>query len=147
VAKKHDFRDIQQKIPQNSDFTKNRDLNPTPHGDVAYIIAKMFAKKFSRKSDFGSKNTIFAMIRLDFCEIPRILSQKSDSAKNFFHDFCDFSATLRFLQNKYFYHGIPKNWIFRKTFSRFLLKSDRETANFPSPNCENRVFADYNSKK
>jgi hypothetical protein len=53
VAEKHDFRGIQRKIPQASDFAKNRDLNPPPHGDTATDIAKMFAKNFLRKSDFG----------------------------------------------------------------------------------------------
>jgi hypothetical protein len=48
VAEKHDFRNIQQKIPQISDFDQNRDSNPPPHGDVAYDIAKMFAKKFAK---------------------------------------------------------------------------------------------------
>jgi hypothetical protein len=60
VVEKHDFRTIQQKIPQISDFAKKRDLNPLPHGDIADNIAKMFAKIFLRKSDFASKNTIFA---------------------------------------------------------------------------------------
>jgi hypothetical protein len=106
VAEKHDFRGIQQKIPQISDFAEKQDSNPPPHGGTAADIAKMFAKKFSQKSDFGSKNTIFAKIRSDFCEIPRTISQKSDSAKTFFtifvifpqlYDFRNFSATLRFL--------------------------------------------------
>jgi hypothetical protein len=48
VAEKHDFRGIQQKIPQFSNFAKNWDSNPLPHGDVADNIAKMFAKKFSK---------------------------------------------------------------------------------------------------
>jgi hypothetical protein len=90
VAKKHDFCYIQQKIQQISDFAKKRDSNPPPHGDTAADIAKMFAKKISRKSDFGSKDTIFAIIRLDVCKIPRTLSQKLDSAKNFFFRFLRF---------------------------------------------------------
>jgi hypothetical protein len=98
VAEKHDFRGIQRKIPQISDFAKNRDSNPPSHGDTAADIAKMFAKFFLRISDFGLKNTIFAKIRSDFCEIPQTISRKSDSAKNFFHDFRNFSATLRFSQ-------------------------------------------------
>jgi hypothetical protein len=53
VAKKHDFRSIQRKIPQVSDFAKKRDSKPPPHGDTAADIAKMFAKIFLRKSDFG----------------------------------------------------------------------------------------------
>jgi hypothetical protein len=53
VAEKHDFCSIQQKILQVSDFAKKRDSNPPPHGDTAADIAKMFAKIFSRKSDFG----------------------------------------------------------------------------------------------
>jgi hypothetical protein len=53
VAEKHNFCDIQQKIPQISDFAKKRDLNPPTHGGTAADIAKMFAKKFLRKSDFG----------------------------------------------------------------------------------------------
>jgi hypothetical protein len=89
VVKKHDFCGIQQKIPQISNFAKKWDLNPLPHGDIADNVAKMFA---------ASKNTIFAKIQSDFCKIPLTLSQKSDSVKNFFHDFRDFSATLRFSQ-------------------------------------------------
>jgi hypothetical protein len=88
VPKKHDFLDIQQKIPQISDFAEKQDLNPPPHGDTAADIAKMFAKIVLRKSDFGSKNTIFVKIRSDFCKIPKtilpkinISPQKSDSAK------------------------------------------------------------------
>jgi hypothetical protein len=53
VAKKHDFRGIQRKIPQVSDFAKKWDSNPPPHGDTAADIAKRFAQNFSRKSDFG----------------------------------------------------------------------------------------------
>jgi hypothetical protein len=49
VAEKHDFRGIQQKIPQFSNFGKNRDSNPLPHGDVADDIAKMFANFFLQK--------------------------------------------------------------------------------------------------
>jgi hypothetical protein len=116
VAEKHDFCGIQRKIPQLSDFAKKWDSNPPPHGGTAADIAKMFAKFFLQKSDFGSKNTIFAKIRSDFCEIPWTLSQKLDSTKNFFHDFCNFSATLQFSQNTYFYDPIWKNWIPRKTF-------------------------------
>jgi hypothetical protein len=41
VAKKHNFRDIQQKIPQTSNFAKKRDSNPPPHGDTAADIAKI----------------------------------------------------------------------------------------------------------
>jgi hypothetical protein len=55
VAKKHNFHDIQQKIPQNSDFAKNRDLNPPPYGYVAYDIAKMFAKKIHENRISGRK--------------------------------------------------------------------------------------------
>jgi hypothetical protein len=53
VAEKHDFCGIQQKILQVSDFAKKWDLNPPPHGGTAADIAKMFAKKFSQKLDFG----------------------------------------------------------------------------------------------
>jgi hypothetical protein len=53
VAEKHDFRGIQRKIPQVSDFAKKQDSNPPPHADTAADIAKMFAKNFLRKSDFG----------------------------------------------------------------------------------------------
>jgi hypothetical protein len=53
VAEKHDFCGIQRKIPQVSNFAKNRDSNPPPHGDTAADIAKMFAKIFLQKSDFG----------------------------------------------------------------------------------------------
>jgi hypothetical protein len=84
VAKKHDFRSIQQKIPQESDFANNRVMNLFPHGETAADPAKMLAQFF--------------------CE-NRFSLQKT----------------------------------------RFLQKSDRVTANFPKPNHENRVFADYNS--
>jgi hypothetical protein len=80
VAEKHDFHGIQQKNPQISDFAKNRDSNPTSHGDTAADIAKMFAIFFLRKSDFGSKNAIFAKIRSDFREIPQTKSRKLDFA-------------------------------------------------------------------
>jgi hypothetical protein len=53
VAEKHDICGIQRKIPQVSDFAKKRDSNPAPHGDTVADIAKMFAKIFLRKSDFG----------------------------------------------------------------------------------------------
>jgi hypothetical protein len=52
VAEKHDFRGIQRKIPQVSDFAKKRDSNPPPNGGTAADIAKMFATKFLQKSDF-----------------------------------------------------------------------------------------------
>jgi hypothetical protein len=32
VVEKHDFRNIQQKILQNSNFAQKQDLNPVPHG-------------------------------------------------------------------------------------------------------------------
>jgi hypothetical protein len=53
VAEKHDFRGIQRKIPQVSDFAKKMGFEPPPHRDTAADIAKMFAKNFLRKSDFG----------------------------------------------------------------------------------------------
>jgi hypothetical protein len=59
VAEKHDFRGIQQKIPQVSNFAKKWDSNPPPHGDTAVDIAKMFAKKFSQKLDHIKKGTFF----------------------------------------------------------------------------------------
>jgi beta-galactosidase beta subunit len=46
VVKKHSFHGIQQKIPQNSNFAKKRDLNPIPNGEVAEEIEKMFANFF-----------------------------------------------------------------------------------------------------
>jgi hypothetical protein len=119
VVEKHDFQAIQQKIPQISDFAKKQDSNPLPHGDIADDIAKMFAKIFSQKLDFALKNTIFAKIRLDFCKIPRTLSRKSDSAKNFFHDFRDFSATLRFSQKNNSSIISAKIGFCKNLFSRF----------------------------
>jgi hypothetical protein len=61
VAKKHDFRGIQRKIPQISDFAKNQDLNPPSHGDTAADIAKMFANFFFAKIGFRVK-------KHDFCK-------------------------------------------------------------------------------
>jgi hypothetical protein len=65
VVKKPNFRAIQQKIPQESDFVKKRDSNPVPQGEIAADIAKMFALIFSRKLVFATKNTIFEEIRLN----------------------------------------------------------------------------------
>jgi hypothetical protein len=112
VAEKHDFCDIQQKILQISDFATKRDLNPPPHGDITADIAKMFAKKYSQKSDFGSKNTIFAIIRSYFHEIPRTVSQKSDSAKNFFLVFAIF------LQKKLYFFMSAKIGFHEKLFQK-----------------------------
>jgi hypothetical protein len=53
VAEKHDFHGIQRKILQVSDFAKKWESNPPPHGDTAADIAKMFAKNFLQKPDFG----------------------------------------------------------------------------------------------
>jgi hypothetical protein len=55
VAEKHDFRGIQQKIPQKSDFSQNQDLNPVPHGNTAADIAKIFERNLQRKSE-SAKN-------------------------------------------------------------------------------------------
>jgi hypothetical protein len=49
VVEKHDFRGIQQKIPQNSDFAKKQVLNPVPNGWVAADIAKMFDFNFDKR--------------------------------------------------------------------------------------------------
>jgi hypothetical protein len=92
-GQKTQFSQYTAKILQISDFAKKQDSNPLPHGDVAAGIAKMFAKFLLQKLDFTSKNTIFAIIRTDFCKIPLALSQKSDSAKNFFSIFANFSVT------------------------------------------------------
>jgi hypothetical protein len=77
VTEKHDFRSIQQKIPQESDFANNRDMNPLPHVVAAANLAKMFALIFLQKSVFGTKNTIFAKIRSGDCEFPNTQQQKS----------------------------------------------------------------------
>jgi hypothetical protein len=55
VVEKHDFRGIQQKIPQKSDFAQKRDLNPELHIEAAVDIAKMFEQNLQRKSDFSKK--------------------------------------------------------------------------------------------
>jgi hypothetical protein len=77
VAEKHDFRSIQRKIPQSSDFANYRDMNPLPHGEAAADLAKMFAQIFLRKSVFGTKNTIFAKIRSGDREFPNNQKRKS----------------------------------------------------------------------
>jgi hypothetical protein len=48
VVQKHDFCDIQRKIPQISNFAKKRDSNPLHHGDIAAGIAKIFEKKIRK---------------------------------------------------------------------------------------------------
>jgi hypothetical protein len=55
VAEKHNFRSIQRKIPQKSDFAKKWDSNPLPHGEIAVDIAKTFEQNLHRKSD-SAKN-------------------------------------------------------------------------------------------
>jgi hypothetical protein len=55
VVKKHDFRGIQRKIPQISDFTLKQDSNLVPSGDTAADIAKQFQQNLQRKSDFREK--------------------------------------------------------------------------------------------
>jgi hypothetical protein len=77
VAEKHDFRCIQRKIPQNSDFANDRVMNPFPHGETAADLAKMFAQIFWQKLFFVTKNTIFAKIRSGNCEFPTQLWRKS----------------------------------------------------------------------
>jgi hypothetical protein len=101
VVEKHDFCDIQQKIPQISDFAKKTGFEPPTPWGYSGRHCENVCKIFLQKSDFASKNTIFAKIRSDFCKIPRTLSRKLDSTKNFFHDFRnfrDFSASLGFWQ-------------------------------------------------
>jgi hypothetical protein len=62
VVKKCDFCGIQQKILQNSDFAKKRDLIPVPNGEVAVDIEKMFAILFVK--------IIFCVEKQVFCENP-----------------------------------------------------------------------------
>jgi hypothetical protein len=40
VAEKHDFCGIERKIPHESNFADNRDMNPFPHGETAADLAK-----------------------------------------------------------------------------------------------------------
>jgi hypothetical protein len=63
VVKKRDIRSIQQKILQNSDFAKERDMNPFPHGETASYLAKMFAQIFFAKIGFCKKHDF----RCKFC--------------------------------------------------------------------------------
>jgi hypothetical protein len=77
VAEKHDFRGIQQKIQQVSYFAKKRDSNPPFHGDTAADIAKMFANKFSGKSDFGSKTQFLLKSDREIANFPNTQLQKS----------------------------------------------------------------------
>jgi hypothetical protein len=68
VAEKHDFRSMQQKIPQESDFPNNRDMNPfPPWGNCGRhcknVCSNLFAKigfcnkkRFSLKSDRETAN-------------------------------------------------------------------------------------------
>jgi hypothetical protein len=55
VVEKHDFRGIQQKILQISDFPIKRDLNPLPNGNNAADIAKTFANFFCQNWFSGRK--------------------------------------------------------------------------------------------
>jgi hypothetical protein len=56
VAKKHDFRGIQRKIPQKYDFAQKRDLNLVDHEEAAADIAKIFEQNLQRKSDSAKNN-------------------------------------------------------------------------------------------
>jgi hypothetical protein len=49
VAENTIFANIQRRIPQESDFTNKRDMNPFPHGETASDLAKMFAQYFFAK--------------------------------------------------------------------------------------------------
>jgi hypothetical protein len=78
VAEKHNFCNIQQKILQISDFAKNRDLNPPPHGVwPKNMIFAVYSKKF-RKFPISLKNGIrtphpirgFRVKKHNFCENP-----------------------------------------------------------------------------
>jgi hypothetical protein len=89
VVKKHDFRNIQQKILQISNFAKKRDLKPLPHGNVAAGIAKMFANFFLLKLDFALENANFRK-NTDFC--------KNGILKVFFAKNADFRKKCQFLQ-------------------------------------------------
>jgi hypothetical protein len=91
VVEKHDFRAIQRKIPQISDFAKKRDLNPLPHGDIADDIAKMFANFFLQKSDF-CKKLIFAKTSF-FAKNLNVL-QKDQFISIFFVKNADFFAKM-----------------------------------------------------
>jgi hypothetical protein len=81
----------------------------------------------------------------DFQGIQRKIPQKSDFANNWDMNPVPHLETAEDLA-KMFAQIFCKNR-FSQQKTQFLLKSDWETANFPSSNCENRVFADYNSEK
>jgi hypothetical protein len=72
VAEKHDFCSIQRKILQVSDFAKNWDSNPPPHGDTAVDIAKMFAKKFCKNRILGRKTQFSRKSDQIFAKFPRL---------------------------------------------------------------------------
>jgi hypothetical protein len=55
VVEKHDFRGIQRKILQSSDFAQKQDLNPVLHEEAAAAIAKMFEQNLQRKLEFREK--------------------------------------------------------------------------------------------
>jgi hypothetical protein len=110
VVKKHDFRGIQQKIPQNSDFAKKQDLNPVPNGEVAADIANMFAKKFAK--------IIFCIEKHNFCGnlIGKLQNSLHPTAKIGFHKkfypiFAGISPTIQFLQKN---DNFDKNANFRE---------------------------------
>jgi hypothetical protein len=68
VAKKHDFRGIQRKIPQISNFAEKRDSNPPPHGGTAADIAKIRFRV--EKHDFCNNPIGFSRNSPDY--IPKI---------------------------------------------------------------------------
>jgi hypothetical protein len=144
VAEKHNFHAIQQKILQISDFAKNQDSNPLPHGDVADDIAKMFVKKFLQKSDFVSKNTIFAIFQLDFCEIRRTQSRKSENRKKLIFRFSRFFRYCTVFAKNFLFLW-SKNRIPRKNY--FLLPYDFHRKLSYYHIRENCLTAVYNSEK
>jgi hypothetical protein len=69
VAEKHDFRSIQRKIPQVSDFAKKWDSNPTPWGYCGGHCEKVCSKFFAKIG--------FRVEKHDFRKNPRGFLQNS----------------------------------------------------------------------
>jgi hypothetical protein len=84
VADKHDFLDIQRKIPQISDFAEKQDLNPPPHGDTAADIAKKFANFFCENQISGQKTRFLQKSNRIFAKFPRLYRKNRIPRKTIF---------------------------------------------------------------
>jgi hypothetical protein len=114
VAKKHDFRGIQRKIPQISNFDKNWDLNPPSH-DTAADITKCLQKIYHENRISGQKTRFSRKSDRIFAKFPGLYPENWIRQKTFFTIFAFFPLLYDFCK-KYLYDPTRKNRISQKSF-------------------------------